>query len=324
MLFPFSPAILLRPAFGEYARRLARLPTVVAEIVRRFASYAGGGEWPAGVSPLGRLLPTAFFDNEPLQEYLQLLFNAQGHTNDFRQLRARLYVVATNLNTGASVPFGGPGHDHVPISRALLASSALPGLYPAVEIDGQQFVDGALIRTMHASLALEDKCDFVICINPLVPFDASHPRAQRPINLVDEGLPAILGQTFRALIYSRMKIGMSTYGARFPTADTLLLEPDRHDERLFFANVFRYAERIRLADHAYQRTRRDLLAQADQLAPLLERRGLQLNIGVLRDRNRSLPRAAPKASPRVRQTARRLDLALERIERVLRIPGVPG
>jgi hypothetical protein len=126
------------------------------------------------------------------------------------------------------------------------------------------------------------------------------------------------------LIYSRMKIGMSTYGARVPTADTLLLEPDRHDERLFFANVFRYAERIRLADHAYQRTRRDLLAQADQLAPLLERRGLQLNIGVLRDRNRSLPRAAPKASPRVRQTARRLDLALERIERVLRIPGVPG
>lgn len=324
MLFPFSPAILLRPAFGEYARRLARLPTVVAEIVRRFASYAGRGEWPAGVNPLGRLLPTAFFDNEPLQEYLQLLFNAQGHTNDFRQLRARLYVVATNLNTGASVPFGGPGHDHVPISRALLASSALPGLYPAVEIDGQHFVDGALIRTMHASLALEDKCDFVICINPLVPFDASHPHIQRPINLVDEGLPAILGQTFRALIYSRMKIGMSTYGSRFPTADTLLLEPDRHDERLFFANVFRYAERIRLADHAYQRTRRDLLAQADQLAPLLERRGLQLNIGVLRDRKRSLPRAAPKASARVRQTARRLDLALERIERVLKIPGVAG
>jgi len=324
MLFPFSPAILLRPTIGEYARRLARLPTVVAEIIRRFASYAGGGEWPAGVSPLGRLLPTAFFDNEPLQDYLELLFNAQGHTNDFRQLRARLYVVATNLNTGASVPFGGPGHDHVPISRALLASSALPGLYPVVEIDGQHFVDGALIRTMHASLALDEKCNFVICINPLVPFDASHPRAQRSINLVDEGLPAILGQTFRALIHSRMQIGMSTYRERFPAADTLLLEPDRHDERLFFANVFRYAERIRLADHAYRRTRRDLLAQADQLAPLLERRGLQLNIGVLRDRHRSLPRAAPKASPRVRQTARRLDLALERIERVLRIPVISG
>ena len=59
---------------------------------------------------------------------------------------------------------------------------------------------------------------------------------------------------------------MATYGARFPTADTLLLEPDRHDERLFFANVFRYAGRLSLADHAYQRTRRDLLAQAELCA----------------------------------------------------------
>ena len=323
ILFPFSPAILLRPAFREYAHRLSRLPNVLSQIAQRVARDPRSGVWKAGIGPLGRLLPTALFDNEPLQDYLRLLFNSEGHTDDFRKLRARLYVVATNLNTGASESFGGPGRQRVPISRALLASSALPGLYPAVEIDGEHFVDGALIRTMHASLALEEKCNFVICINPIVPFDASHPRARRSINLVDEGLPAILGQTFRALVYSRMKVGMATYAARFPAADTLLLEPDRHDERLFFANVFRYAERLSLADHAYRRTRRDLLAQADVLAPLLERRGMGLNIKVLRDRNRSLP-AANKATQRVRQTARRLDLALERIERMLRTPGISG
>jgi Patatin-like phospholipase len=203
---------------------------------------------------LGRLLPTALFDNAPLQDYLQLLFNSESHTDDFRKLKARLYVVATSLNTGESVPFGGAHHQDVPISRALLASSALPGLYPAVQIDGDHFVDGA----------------------------------------------------------------------RFPTADTLLLEPDRHDERLFFANVFRYAERLGLADHAYRRTRRDLLAQADALAPLLERRGLRLTIGVLRDRNRSLPSATRTTSPRVRQTTRRLKLALARIEHLLQEPGGAG
>ncbi|MGC1387376.1 MAG: patatin-like phospholipase family protein [Steroidobacteraceae bacterium] len=321
LLFPFSPAILLRPALGEYARRLGRLPNVLAQIAQRCILDPGRGVWEAGIGPLGRLLPTALFDNEPLQDYLQLLFNSEGHTDDFRKLRARLYVVATNLNTGASESFGGSGHRHVPISRALLASSALPGLYPAVEIDGQYFVDGALIRTMHASLALEERCNFVICVNPIVSFDAS--RARRPINLVHEGLPAILGQTFRALVYSRMKVGMATYAARFPAADTLLLEPDRHDERLFFANVFRYAGRLSLAEHAYQRTRHDLLAQADVMAPLLARRGLRLNVKVLRDRNRSLP-AASKSAHRVRQTARRLDLALERIERMLRTPRIAG
>ncbi len=321
IVFPFSPAILLRPALGEYARRLGRLPNVLAQIAQRCMRDPGRGVWEAGIGPLGRLLPTALFDNEPLQDYLQLLFNSEGHTDDFRKLRARLYVVATNLNTGTSESFGGPGHRHVPISRALLASSALPGLYPAVEIDGQYFVDGALIRTMHASLALEEKCNFVICVNPIVSFDAS--RARRPINLVHEGLPAILGQTFRALVYSRMKVGMAAYAARFPAADTLLLEPDRHDERLFFANVFRYAGRLSLAEHAYRRTRRDLLAQADVIAPLLARRGLRLNVNVLRDRNRSLP-AANKSAHRVRQTARRLDLALERIERMLRAPRLAG
>jgi NTE family protein len=323
MLFPFSPGILLRPAFREYARRLLRLPKVLGEIMQRCARDPGSGAWETGIGHLGRLLPTALFDNAPLQDYLRLLFHSEGRTDDFRKLRARLYVVATNLNTGASVPFGGPDHRHVPISRALLASSALPGLYPAVEIDGEQFVDGALIRTMHASLALEENCNFVICINPIVPFDASHARTKPRINLVDEGLPAILGQTFRALIHSRMQVGMSTYGARFPAADTLLLEPDRHDERLFFANVFRYAERLSLADHAYRRTRRDLLAQAHLLAPVLKRRGLHLNVGVLSDRNRSLP-AAKMTVQRLRQTARRLDVALERIESMLQTRRIAG
>lgn len=323
VLFPFSPAILMRPAFAEYARRLMRLPKVLAQIVQRYARDPGNGAWGTGIGQLGRLLPTALFDNEPLQEYLRLLFNSEGRTDDFRRLRARLHVVATNLNTGESVAFGTPRHRHVPISRALLASSALPGLYPAVEIDGEHFVDGALIRTMHASLALEEHCNFVICINPIVPFDASQPQTQPPINLVEEGLPAILGQTFRALIYSRMKVGMATYGARFPTADTLLLEPDRHDKRLFFANVFRYKERLSLAEHAYRCTRRDLLAQAPMLAPLLERRGLRLNVRVLRDPNRSLPTRTGRA-PHLRQTARRLELALGRLEHMLQAPGATG
>ena len=245
------------------------------------------------------------------------MFSSPGHTDDFRKLRSQLYVVATNLNTGESVNFGSPGHDRVEISRALVASCALPGLYRAVEIDGEQFVDGALVRTMHASLALEAGCDLVICINPLVPFDASHPHSPKHINLAKEGLPVVLGQTFRALIYSRMKVGMATYGARFPDADTVLLEPDRHDERLFFANIFRYAERRRLADHAYQRTRRDLLEQADALGPLLERRGLRLRTKVLRDRRRSFSTSAEERSRRTRHTARRLDQALERLESIL-------
>lgn len=321
---PFSPAVFRRPAFAEYAHRMIYLPEVLTQIAQRCARDPRSGVWEAAIGPLARLLPTALFDNRPMQDYLRLLFNSEGRKDDFRQLPARLYVVATNLNTGVAVPFGGPGHREVPISRALLASSALPGLYPAVEIDGQQYVDGALIRTMHASLALKDKCNLVICINPIVPFNASLSPTPRPVNLVHEGLPAILGQTFRALVHSRLNVGMASYRTRYPLADTLLLEPDSHDQRLFFANVFRYTGRISLADHAYRCTRRDLLAQAGALRPVLERRGLRLNIEVLRDPNRSLAATVVRTSQRVRQTARRLDLALGRMEGLLQSGGFAG
>jgi predicted acylesterase/phospholipase RssA len=241
----------------------------------------------------------------------------RDHTDDFRKLRSRLFVVATNLNTGESVSFGDSEHDRTPISRAVIASAALPGLYPSVGIDGQHYVDGALIRTMHASLALEAGCDLVICVNPLVPFDASHSRARARANLADRGLPTVLGQTFRALIHSRMQVGMASYGSRFPQADTVLLEPDRDDEQLFFTNVFRYSGRHRLVDHVYQRTRRDLLAQADQLAAVLEKRGLGLNIALLRDRRRTFTTAARERAAHTRAMTSRLNQALGRLERVL-------
>jgi NTE family protein len=316
-LLPFSPGALLRPAFGQYASRLARIPEVLAGIARQFSRDPLHSGWPALMGALGELVPAALFDNEGLERYLHAAFTTEGHTDDFRRLPGRLHVVATDLNTGESVSFGDRRHDRVPISRALVASAALPGLYPAVEIDGRHYVDGALTRTLDATFALEAGCGLVICINPLVPFNASRESGGDRINLAERGLPVVLGQTFRALIHSRMQVKMASYAASYPRADILLLEPDRHDEEFFFANVFRYAGRRRLADHAYQRTRRDLLAHAGVLAPLLERHGLTLDRGLLRDPQRRFSTAARERSAHVREVARRLGRAIGRLESIV-------
>ena len=120
-----------------------------------------------------------------------------------------------------------------------------------------------------------------------------------------------MGQTFRALIQSRMKIGMAGYRTRYPFSDRLLFEPDRHDEAMFFANVFRYAERRTLANHAYQSTRRDLLRHAKELAPVLARHGIALRQDRLHDRKRSFSDALEAervpAHPLARNLARTLD-----------------
>jgi NTE family protein len=221
------------------------------------------------------------------------------------------------MTSGSSVTFGAQGFKEVPISRAVAASSALPGLFPPVQIKGHFYVDGALVRTMHASLALEEDCGLVICINPLVPFDASRARSARYGTVAAAGLPAILSQTFRTLIHSRMQVGMASYRERFPTADQLLLEPDAGDERMFFTNVFRYSGRQRLVEYAYQRTRRDLLSQASALRPVLERHGLRLNVELLRQRRRTFFSAGQMRLARARTAVPRLRSSLSRLERLL-------
>jgi NTE family protein len=316
-LLPFSPGALLRPAFAQYASRFARIPAVLAGIARQFSREPLVSGWPAVMGALGELVPAALFDNAGLEHYLHAAFTAEGHTDDFRRLPGRLHVVATDLNTGEPVSFGDRRHDRVPISRALIASAALPGLYPAVEIDGHHYVDGALTRTLDASSALEAGCGLVICINPLVPFDSSGEPGGHRINLAERGLPVVLGQTFRALIHSRMQIKMASYPGEYPRADILLFEPDRHDEEFFFTNVFRYAGRRRLANHAYQRTRRDLRAHAAILAPLFEQHGLALDMRQLRDPERRFSTAARERSAHVRHVTRRLGRALGRLEGII-------
>lgn len=313
----FSPQLLLQPAVRAYLSRLGALPRALVRVLRQFGHEQRYDVWAAILGSAGRLLPTALFDNRPLERHLRALFATHGATDDFRSLRAPLYVVATLLDTGAPAIFGARGLKHVPISRAVAASSALPGLFPPVHIRGRDYVDGALVRTMHASLALEAGCNLVICINPLVPFDASKARPTRYGSVAAAGLPSILSQTFRTLIHSRMQVGMASYRERFPGADQLLLEPDAGDERLFFTNVFSYSGRHRLIEYAYQRTRRDLLAQAGVLRPVFERHGLQLNLRQLQLRRRSFLSAAQRRAARARAAIPGLRAALRRLEQAL-------
>lgn len=319
--FPVRPGLFLRPAFREYLRRLNSIPGLAADILMQYLRDPGK-DWAEAIDPIGRLLPTGLCDNRPFERFLAEMFSGPGRTNDFRELRRSLYIVATELNSGYSVRFGEPGQDHVPISRAIQASTALPGLYPPVAIDGHTFVDGALMRTMNASLLLDEGADFVICINPLVAFDASSaPRRygdnRKDLDLTHGGLPVVLSQTFRAMIQSRMQVGHRTYKQSYPDTDVLLFEPDRGDDELFFKNVFRYADRKRLAEHAYQRTRRDLYAHADALEPLLARHGIRLRRDLLSDRSRTFSAAVLDRGRRMQPVTGSLHRTLDRLESAL-------
>ena len=291
----FDPAWLTIPAYGEFLRRCAMLPTLAARSAWQF--MVRRKPWLQALEALGPGLPAGIFSNEHVHTELAALFSRPGRSNDFRKLRTKLTLVATDLDSGDAVPFGRPGWDHVPISRAVQASAALPGLFPPVTIDGHDYVDGALKKTLHASVVLEQGVDLLICLNPLVPFDASlrsdtrtdvTGTATRIPRIAQGGLPAVLSQTFRSLIHSRLELGMRQYERLYPETDIILIEPDHHDPELYLANTFSYGQRRHLAEHAYQQTRHLLRARRSRLARILQAHGVTLNHDTLRDPNRRL------------------------------------
>ena len=346
----FDPAALMRPAFGEYWSSGKRLPPLLAKSIWQFVVEKRGSEFLRSFQRLSRAIPAGLFSNQKLIDFLEQIFQQPGRSNDFRQLRARLLLIATDLDSGRSVQFGSPGYEHVPISLAAGASSALPGIFPPVAIEGRHYVDGALKRTLHTSVALRAGADLVLCLNPIVPYDDSvqsdetglgasrrygggsrvgtrsangGPNGAAGARLAEGGLPVVLAQTIRAVIHSRMEIGMRQYADDFPNADVLLFEPHKRDAAMFFTNMFSYSGRRKLCEHAYQTTRAELLERRHELAPVLARHGITLNLGVLRDPALTLVKSETKAPPRrallpVAAVAGRLAGSLDDLERFVR------
>lgn len=70
---------------------------------------------------------------------------------DIESLRIPMRIVATNLNTGQLRVF-----DTGNLKRAVAASSAFPGIYKPVAIDGDYYVDGGLLDSIPADICRKE------------------------------------------------------------------------------------------------------------------------------------------------------------------------
>jgi predicted acylesterase/phospholipase RssA len=317
---PFVPENFMSPAIGRFVRSGLKVPRLLAEAFWEMIAHPLDSSLFEPMTRLSRALPVGVFRNEPIRAYLEKIFSMHGRTDDFRELRRKLVVVATDLDSGRPVRFGEPGLDHVPISSAVQASTALPGLYPPVLIEGRYYVDGVLLKTVHASVALEEGADLVLCVNPIVPVDTIRSvelGVMRRGQLVDRGLPTVLAQTFRTMVHSRMGAGLAAYETRYADKDVLLFEPRRDDYEMFFTNVFSFSNRKAVCEHAYNSTRRKLWRNRTRLEPILARHGLRLRTEDLEDEDRDLWKSVRLHARRPRSTSpvtQRLEKVLAKIE----------
>jgi len=313
-----DPNILFTPAVREYARRALKVPGLVARWVKRRVERPLDMSVMGWLLELGALTPVGLFDSAPMERYLARVFSARGRTNDFRRLRAKLRVVAVKLDTSELVTFGGAGHDHVPISRAVQASLSLPGFYCPVTIDGEDYIDGVARRTLNASVALDEGVDLLFCVNPIVPVDVhggvGNGNGKKARGLADYGLPAVLSQTFRTAIHSRMGTGFRGYARTYPGAEVILVEPPPADHRMFFSNIFSVSNRRGVCEHAYRSTLDHLRANAGALEAKLAKKGMRLRPEVLADESRQLFDDERSVAGDIRGALDRLGEVLDRIE----------
>jgi NTE family protein len=91
---------------------------------------------------------------------LRALIARTNTPRTFDELEVPLRVIACDLETGEEVVFAAG-----PLEPALLASTALPGLFPPIRHDGRVLVDGAVVDTVPLSHALAGPGNRVYVLN---------------------------------------------------------------------------------------------------------------------------------------------------------------
>ena len=110
-------------------------------------------------------------------EGLSQLIDAFG-VDDFSELSVPLRVVAADLVSGEEAVFGSG-----PLKPALLASCALPGLYPPVNHGGRLLIDGGVLNNVPVAHALAGPVSHVYVCDTSADFDTGTPRSALEVML---------------------------------------------------------------------------------------------------------------------------------------------
>ncbi len=162
---------LLQVRHLNYRDIVQRASHALKLLARDIASCATGQAWPT----FDRFLLTysdivgAPFRSDSFEEALRDVLDRPGRTNDFRDLERALFIGGTDHDAREHVLFGSEGNDHVPISKAVQASFSFNPVFSPVEIEGREYVDGAITRTSEFVEAIHRGADLLFVLDPFVP-----------------------------------------------------------------------------------------------------------------------------------------------------------
>ena len=157
--------------------------------------------------------------------------------NDFRMLERPLFVTAADIDGRGRAVFGRGYREDVPISQALAASSCIPVLFRPYRIGDRYYVDGELVRTLSADLAVGAGAEIIIVSN------VYHPTVTRPPrrSIARKGAVQVGRQAFDILLNEKSRRSMELMQRLHPHVTLLDVAPSlgrysftsrRHAERI--------------------------------------------------------------------------------------------
>ncbi len=322
----FRVGDVLNVNIQDYLHRLLNLPRTLWQLGLSSLTHPGDISIADLLWELTEILPSGIYDGNALERYIRKILEMPGRANRFDFLEKTLYIVATELDSGNRAVFGQGGKGIVPISRAVAASSAVPILYRPVQVFDKDYVDGGLHGTASLDLAIEAGAKLVICINPMVPLNASRTHPQEHY-IREHGLQAIVNQTIRTLLHSSLRYHIKNLQAKYPDVDIILIQPEWNDYRMFSYNPMYYGSRLLLAEHGFATVTMGILQHYDYYHQILMRHGIELRTDVIArelsvmQQSHNDPKVvkdimahAPALEPGLQQSLDRLEENLKRLE----------
>ena len=276
----FRVSDLYHTNFEGFFRRLFSWPATLFSMGWQLSTRFGEVAVSDLIWELADLFPDGIYNGNSLERYMRAVLETTGHTNFFEQLSKELYIVATELDTGARAVFG-PGHEPPwTISQAVAASSAVPLLYRPMQILDKDYVDGGLHGAASLDLAIEAGAKLVVCVNPMVPLDAS--RIDPTGHYIRRhGVQAVINQTVRTFMHSTIRYHIKNLRTKYPDVDIILIQPDWTDHQMFSYNPMYYRERLAVAEHGFKSVTLGMLQEFDYFQTILSRHNIRITKNVV-------------------------------------------
>jgi NTE family protein len=261
---------LLRIDFAEWRRTV---PAVIAAFSEGAGAFMRGGGPPSAAlwEQLDRLadaLPAGLFSLEGYERFLEEFFIRRGVPNSFFAMPRPLRILAHDLESAELRLFGAGDAAEVPVTRACIASMAIPPFFSPVRVGDRHYLNPGGGQIVHADVAANEGADVLVVVNPLVPLRAEGGA------LRDRGLLTIVNQAIR--IGSFRAIHDQCRAAEAQGKSVLSIEPEPAEGLLFFGNPASFDVRRRILEYAYRHARSLIAQAADAGHPALTRAGWSL------------------------------------------------